>query len=609
VRRILLILCPLAAIWAVAVALSGGFVVRVGSFRVLSSRDPWNPAIIAALSGLAAWAFTPPAERRRLLTVVATSVRSIPRIAVAVFVRSPVRAAGRTPPQLAAWLAAIAAVLVVMVGLVKGAPYVGGADVYGYVSQSDLWAMGRLRMEQPLVRDLSWPFAAEALAPLGYRPSLNGTAIVPVYPPGYPMVMAVFRLVAGREAVFWVVPLLGGIAIWATYLMGGRLAGPLAGASAALLLATSPTFLFQLLLPMSDVPVTAWWALALALLLRERRRAALLSGLAAGVAILTRPNLVPLSVIPGAVLAWRAYRERDLAGPAAGRLFLFAAGVVPACLGVALLNTLLYGSPLAAGYGTFDTLYSWNNLTPNLERYTRWLLQTETPVVLLALLAPFVAARKDRIIMIAWLSGVAVVLLSYLFHTPNNTWFWLRYILPAFPLLFSLIGVALAAVLARLDRGVRLIVTALVIGSLSWHGIAFAVNDGIFGVREGERKSLMIGEHIARRLSDRAIFISLQHSGSVRYYSGRLTLRLDRIPEEELDLVIADLRRLGYRPYVLLEGWEEREFRNRFARHSGVGRLDWAPAVLLDHSTKVRIYDPADRDAPAADRPPTETIR
>jgi hypothetical protein len=202
-----------------------------------------------------------------------------------------------------------------------------------------------------------------------------------------------------------------------------------------------------------------------------------------------------------------------------------------------------------------------------------------------------------------------VVLLSYLFHTPNNTWFWLRYILPAFPSLFSLIGVALAAMLARLDRGVRLIATALVIGSLSWHGIAFAVNDGIFGAREGERKSLTIGEHVATRLSDRAIFISLQHSGSVRYYSGRLTLRFDRIPEEGLDLVIADLRRLGYRPYVLLEGWEEREFRNRFARHSGVGRLDWPPAVLLDHSTKVRIYDPADRDVPAADRPPTETIR
>ncbi|WP_410968616.1 hypothetical protein, partial [Salmonella sp. SAL4443] len=86
------------------------------------------------------------------------------------------------------------------------------------------------------------------------------------------------------------------------------------------------------------------------------------------------------------------------------------------------------------------------------------------------------------------------------------------------------------------------------------------------------------------------------------YYSDRLTVRYDFIPPEALDVVIRDLQALGYRPYILLEEWEERGFRARFARDSGVGRLDWPATVVLDHSTRVRIYDPIERGKPAPDR-------
>ena len=58
-RRLLLILGPIAAIWAVVVELSGGFFLGLGSVRILSSREPGNPALIALLSALAAWALTP----------------------------------------------------------------------------------------------------------------------------------------------------------------------------------------------------------------------------------------------------------------------------------------------------------------------------------------------------------------------------------------------------------------------------------------------------------------------------------------------------------------------------------------------------------------------
>src|SRR5205823_4851466 len=65
----------------------------------------------------------------------------------------------------------------------------------------------------------------------------------------------------------------------------------------ALLLACSATFVFHLIQPMSDVPVTAWWMLAAVLLFRGTDRSAFLAGLACSAAILTRPNLVPLVLV------------------------------------------------------------------------------------------------------------------------------------------------------------------------------------------------------------------------------------------------------------------------------------------------------------------------
>ncbi|HVH26543.1 MAG TPA: STT3 domain-containing protein [Vicinamibacterales bacterium] len=615
-RYFLIVLCALAVTWALVVAFSGRVVLRFGSFRVLSSREPWTAVTIALLSGLAAWALTPQTERQRHLTATLTWFRRLPR-ALKAFVNRRPGLASRLPSQLAPGVAALAAVTVVTIGLVEGAPYVGGSDVHGYVSQAHLWATGTLRVRQPIADEIDWPFAGEALTPLGYRPTPDGRAMVPVYSPGLPMIMGLFERLAGRDAVFYVVPLTGGLAVWVTYLMGTHLGGALAGVAAAVMLATSPSFLFQLLLPMSDVPVTAWWALSLALLLREGRSAALVSGLAAGAAILTRPNLAPLAVIPGLMLAWSALRPK-MTAEAVARALLFAAGIVPAGVVIGLVNARLYGSPLATGYGDLDALYGWDNLAPNLARYPRWLMDTQTPFVLLAVVAPFVVSWRrpgqaagwtPRTIAVMWLCFIAAVFASYLFHLPNNAWFWLRYVLPAFPLLFALMSAASVALLARLNKGTCLMAMALLTGGLAWHGIAFCVTQGVFLTREGERKSQAVGEYIADNLSQRAIFLSKLHSGSIRYYSGRLTVRYEWIPPRELDSVLADLRRLNYTPYFALEDSEEKDFRERFGRDSRLGALDWRPLAAWQYGTEVKIYDPASPEVPVADRPPTQTIR
>jgi hypothetical protein len=371
------------------------------------------------------------------------------------------------------------------------------------------------------------------------------------------------------------------------------------------LLAASPAFLFQLMFPMSDVPATAWWAVALTFAIRDGRRAAVIAGVAAAAAILTRPNLVPLAIVPAILLILRDRNAGSSASPWR-RAMLFSAGVAAAGLVMAVINVRLWGSPFASGYGSFDELYAWKNVLPNLNRYPRWLIRTETPLVLLALAAPFVVERnprlavyvpQPRVIAAAWLCFIAGVFLSYLFHFPNNTWFWLRYVLPAFPPLLALTTAVLVSPVVLRPRGLRIIAVTVLVAVVVWHGVVFGRDDGIFRFREGERKSRVIGELIGERMPANAVFISKLHSGSIRYYSGRLTMQYEGIPPSSLDLVLGDLRRLGYHPYIALESAEEPPFKKWFGGRSDAAELDWAPLVLLDQATQIRIYDPAEREA------------
>ena len=143
------------------------------------------------------------------------------------------------------------------------------------------------------------------------------------------------------------------------------------------------------------------------------------------------------------------------------------------------------------------------------------------------------------------------------------------------------------------DRAVML--AAVIVLAVGGRNMWFLKRDGAFKLRDGERKSPAIGRYIAENMPERAVFLAYQQSGSVRYYSGRLTFRFDAIPPSELDHVVADVVRLGYHPYAIFEESEEADFRSQFAARSAIGALDWPPIVRLRHSTRIQIYDLLDR--------------
>ena len=85
--------------------------------------------------------------------------------------------------------------------------------------------------------------------------------------------------------------------------------------------------------------------------------------------------------------------------------------------------------------------------------------------------------------------------------------------------------------------------------------------------------------------------LSVQHSGSVRYYANRTTLRYDWLEEGALDGALRDLAAKGRPAYLVVDDWEEKEFRDRFSPANRAGRLDWAPVARISSSPEVRIFE------------------
>jgi hypothetical protein len=239
----------------------------------------------------------------------------------------------------------------------------------------------------------------------------------------------------------------------------------------------------------------------------------------------------------------------------------------------------------------------------NADRYLRWLLETQTPLVLLSIAAPVVAwvARRRAAANLSstavWLgsSFAGVVVLCYLPYSPFEAWWYLRFLLPALPVLLIFMSWMLVQLVGRTPRLVRALLLASGLALLAGHYVAVATDRSVFALDELESRYITAGEFAAARLPVNAILFSVQESGPLRLYGRRTTVRFDYIDPQGLDAAVQFLDRAGYRPYFALEAWEEAQFRDRFSSSSPLGLLDWPPAAEVGRPVKVRFYDPRDR--------------
>ena len=575
-RRAWIVAAALLIIWAVSVAVFGGVFIGWHGWR-LSSREPLRPFAVAVLVVGVAWWRNGREEVRRDLAALGSGV------------------------DFDRWSPAIALVLsvaVLCVGLVWGTRVAGGADSYGYVSQSKLWLDGNLIVSQPIAAKVPWPDADWTFTPLGYKPSAAGGAIVPIYAPGLPMLMALLSLVHS-DGVFWVVPLAGAALVALSFLLGRALGGSAAGLLTAALVATSPAFLFQLVAPMSDVVVAAFWTAALVQALPNRLGRWFLAGLASSFAILTRPNTAPIAAVFVLVALCKDDRRALTLRQRVLQALAYTAGVLPGALGVATIHAALYGSPFESGYGSAAELFALENLAPNLARYPIWLVTSETPFICLAAAAPFLWRHHGLHLRLALFTALsaAATWLCYLFYRPFEEWWYLRFLLTAFPCLLALAAVSFCKLLNGVSIEWRMPITVAVLTP------CLVVEDRLRS-RAGNVRLLEVhesryaetGHLVMTALAPNAVLFSMQQSGSLRYYSGRLTLRWNYLDPAWLDRSVGTLKGLGLKPYFVLEEPEEADFRNRFGATTRLGQLNWPAQLELKSRPPVRILRPRRRE-------------
>jgi hypothetical protein len=558
---------------AIAIAIGGGLTVQLGPVAI-RSHNPIRPIVLAlvfialALSrGTAAFA--------ALSNALAWHWELLQRHA-------------RTA-------AAVLALSTIAAGFHWGAFVAGGSDSYCYLNQAELMARGAVRDYEPLAEDLSWPGNFWSFVPAGHMPFGQPVpALVPICPAGYPLIMAAARITAGRSAMFAVTPLMGGLAIYLMFLLGRHLAGPAAGLLAAAMSAASPTFLMQLFQPMNDVTAAALWAAALIATISAAARgtlpAAAGAGLLTAAALVVRPNLVPLAAMTGLGVMLLG-RERTISTRlVCGAVFAAAAAAGP--LVVLSVQNAMYGSPFRSGYGDLDKMFSSAHVQPNLERYLQWSVESHTVVIILALAAPFAVKRYGSARTAWWLLVFAVATLAcYLPYVVFDAWWYTRFLLPALLPWLALTAAVLVAAIERLPAGVRFPSFTLAAVAVMTVFLHTGANRDVFRIRDLEWRFRSVGEFVAS-MPGEAAFITLHHSGSIRFYASRSTVGWADIDKGRLDDAVAFLRRHGRRPYLLFERWEEPQFRERFAGER-LGGLDWPAMAEVDG---VRIYDPDDYD-------------
>ena len=472
-------------------------------------------------------------------------------------------------------LIGIVALIAAMVASTFATRSAAGADASGYLSQAEAWT----RMQPPVHFDTLAKEMTELdgwlTTPLGWRPLEDREAGVqaPTYPPGLPMLMAVPYAVAGIDGATAVLIASAAIATWAT----GMIAGRVAGIMAATFLAFSPVFLYQSIQPMSDVPVTAAWMMCFLLIRGDKPSSvsASLAGIACALAVLIRPNLAPVALVP-----FLLSRKR----------VAFAIPVLVAGAFLAFIHSFWYGSPLRSGYGAAEELFSIANVIPNAGRYASWLVAT-SPVLFFAVLG-FARVRHERRAR-ALIVFALLVIAAYLIYAVFDHWSYLRFLLPAMAVLAICAAIELVAWIERWPVAARIpIVFALTLGATAY-SLFVARTFETFRLAGQLSRVEQVAEFIGRTQPPDAVLIAGEQSGSMRYYTRRSILRWEAATPDQLSNAITTL---AQRPiYVVLDAWEGEPFLAKFKSVPAVA-LDWPPMVEAGTSHRTHVWNLADRD-------------
>lgn len=467
------------------------------------------------------------------------------------------------------------AIAVAIIASVFSTRSAAGADASGYLSEAATMTHGRLFHADELAA-LARGQDPYLTSPLGWRPSPREGLQSPTYPPGLPMLMAIPHAIAGVNGAAAVVIASAAMVVIATGLIAMRLSGGIAGILSAVLIGFAPITIHQSIQPMSDVPVTAAWMICFALLCGNGPSGSL-SGIACAIAVLIRPNLAPLAVVPFLIA-----RNR----------IAFSIPVVIAGTLLATLQWLWYGSPIRSGYGSAEELFALGSIAPNASRYFTWLITTSP--LLLAAIAGCWRMRGDRIAR-ALGAFAALVVAAYLAYAVFDDWSYLRFLLPALSVLAIFTAIALNAWIDRVGVAARPVLLFAILLTVVAAGLSIARAKDTFRLSAQLKRVEQVADYLGNSAEPNAVIVAGEQSGSMRYYTGKPILRWEAASPEAMGLAVRELDRSARPIYIVLDAWEETLFRSKYAFTPG-SALDWPPLLEAGTSNRTRVWRLSDRE-------------
>ncbi len=437
----------------------------------------------------------------------------------------------------------------VLLGYHMGA-YAGGSDSSGYLNNARLLRKGLVHVPRRTIDGLSpETLSAYAYVPLGFSP-VGQRDMVPTYPIGLSLLMVALSPITGASAaphvVMWLHALLGIILMFAL----ARLAGLSLTATTlgALLLGACPLYLYISLQAMSDTPALVWTTAAVYFAWRSQRAApwALAAGVSVAVAVLVRPTnlliLAPVAVCLG--FAWRRWLGLALGG-------------APGAVLLGVFNHALYGKILTTGYGDVGSAFSLKFAPLSLGNYIQWLPVLLTPGLLLALAAPWAMPRGQRrflAVLASWILAY-VGFYTFYYHT-HETWWYLRFVLPAFPAIILAMLFTGRAIAARWPaRAAGATAVLIAVGVLGWDGW-WARHFHALDSGRGEAVYPQAITWARAHLPPNAVIAAMQTSGALLYYSNFTFIRWDTLSENKFATVAAACTASGRPFYAMLLPFE-----------------------------------------------------
>jgi hypothetical protein len=459
-----------------------------------------------------------------------------------------------------------------------GSGAAAGSDSSGYLNSARLLAAGRLTT--PVRRVPGMPTASVAardLSPLGFRLSPRSGELVPTYPVGFPLHLMIASRVAGWDAAGIAVNTVAAVAsLLLLYLVARRLGLPAGWAVACVVLfAFFPVTVGSFTWVMSDGLATAWSLAAIYCALRAQERSswAVLAGAGFGIAVLVRPtnSLLLLALLLALPWSWRT-------------LSAFVAGGVPAAVGLGVYNGEAYGHIVATGYNEDSTRLALTYFVPRIAHFTMWISRFLTPIpLLLWTVGVYRCVRGDRrfLLLLAWWAPIVGF---YACYRPSiETWWFLRFLLPALPPL--IIGAALvvleawqrlgqrqwAAGKARLLVAIPFVAVPLLAAGLS---LSWCWKAKVWRVREEKAVYAQALAWAAAKVPPNSLLVCKQLSGAAYFYTSLPILRYDNISKASFMRLLPLAQRAGTPIYLLVFDFEVQGMQERHGqRFEEIARL------------------------------------